>query len=89
MIFFNEYQPLIEQLMKSNITFKMNMEKELIEISDGIYVYVEEGRENEAESYSVGFGLREKTFDLDEIGKVISFIKDELDLQKKQEVDYF
>lgn len=71
--------------MKSNITFKMNMEKDLVEISGSIYVYVEEGWENEAETYSVGFGLREKAFDLDEIDKVISFIKDELDWQKKQE----
>lgn len=85
MKFMSEYRPLIEQLMKSNITFKVNMEKELVEISDSIYVYVEEGWQDEAESYSVGFGLREKTFDLDEIDKVISFIKDELDWQKKQE----
>lgn len=85
MRFIDEYKRLIEQLMKSNITFKMNMEKDLVEISGSIYVYVEEGWEDEAETYSVGFGLREKAFDLDEIDKVISFIKDELDWQKKQE----
>ncbi|WP_215388664.1 hypothetical protein [Staphylococcus aureus] len=79
MKFMSEYQQLIEQLLKSNMSFKVDAEKEVIEINDDIYVYVEEGWENEPESYSVGARLREVTFDLDEIDNVISHINDELD----------
>ncbi|EZX75039.1 hypothetical protein [Staphylococcus aureus] len=79
MKFMSEYQQLIEQLLKSNMSFKVDAEKEVIEINDDIYVYVEEGWENEPESYSVGARFREVTFDLDEIDNVISHINDELD----------
>lgn len=75
MRFIEEYQTIINQLMKSDISFKVNMEKELIEIED-IYVDVEEGWTNEPVCYSVYARDRGRSFNLDEVEKVITEIQE-------------
>ena len=73
------YQPLITELLKRNIDFKVDNENEMINFEGSIYVCVEESRNNEeAIGYSVGAGVRERDFELDELSEVINYIEGKL-----------
>lgn len=72
------YQRLIEQLIKSNISFRVNTEHEKIEFNNDIYASVEVDLEDEAVNYCVGAGLRELDFNLEDVTAVINYIEKQL-----------
>lgn len=81
MKFIDEYRIIIEELMKKDISFKVNTENEMIEFEGGVYVDVEEDdyTDNVAVCYCVGARLREAEFDLKEVREVIDYVQEELD----------
>lgn len=73
------YQEIMNRLMLENISFKMNTEKQLIEIGD-VYVNIEDDLDDEAQNFSVGANLRETDFKLNDVDGVIAYIKELVEL---------
>lgn len=79
MKFLSEYQKVMESLIQSTISFTVNVEDEILEIADDIYIDIEENWDDEPVSFVVGSRLRETSFDINDINSVLDFVIQELE----------